>query len=97
MKRSVSTTAKPTVPIIQVAMILFVPNIARTQPRIAIIVRIMLAVLVINVTSMLIMRIHAPNHIAHNTVAPWMLAAVNNSTIANNIVTNTLAATIQLV
>jgi hypothetical protein len=96
MKRSVSTTAKPTVPIIQVAMILFVPNIARTQPRIAIIVRIMPAVLVINVTSMLIMRIHAPSHIAHNMVAPWMLAAVNNSIIANNIVTNTLAATIQL-
>jgi hypothetical protein len=43
-----------------------------------------------------IMHILAPSSIARNTVALWMLAAVNKSTIANNIVPNTPAATIPL-
>jgi hypothetical protein len=96
MKRSVSTTAKPIVPIIRTATILFVPNIAPMQPIIVPIAQTMPAVLATSAANMLIMRILAPSSIAHNTVAPWMLAAVDKSTIANNIVPNTQAATIQL-
>ena len=96
MNPSVNTIAKPIVRITQTAKTLFVRNIARMQPIIAPIVRTMPVVLATSAANMLIMRIHAPSRIAHNTVAPWMLAAVNNSIFANNIVTNTLAATIQL-
>jgi dipeptide/tripeptide permease len=96
MKRSVSTTVKPTVPTIQTATILFAPNTARMQPIIVPIALTMPAALAISAANMPIMRILAPSSIARNTVALWMLAAVNKSTIANNIVPNTLAATIPL-
>jgi hypothetical protein len=95
MKPSASTTAKPIAPIIQTATTLFVRNIARMQPIIAHIARTMPAVLATNAHIMLGMRILAPNSIARNTEVQWMLAAVNKSTIANNIVRSTLAATIQ--
>ena len=96
MKPSASTTAKLTVPIIQTATIRFVPNIAPMQPIIATIARNMPTVLATSAANMPIMRILAPSSIAHNTVAPWTLVAVNKHTIANNIVPNTLVATIRL-
>jgi NADH:ubiquinone oxidoreductase subunit 2 (subunit N) len=96
MKRSVSTTVKPTVQTIQIATILFAPNTARMQPIIALIAHTMLVALAISAANMPIMRILAPSSIARNTAVLWMLAAVNKSTIANNIVPNTLAATIPL-
>jgi len=96
MRPSVNTIVKPITPIIQTAKTLFVPNIVRMQPIIVLIARTMRVVLETNAANMPTMRILAPNSIAHNTVAPWIPAAVNPSTIANNIVPNIPAATIQL-
>jgi hypothetical protein len=42
------------------------------------------------------MHIIAPNSIAQNTLVQWMPAVVNKSTIASNIVRNSLVARIQL-
>jgi hypothetical protein len=96
MKRSVSTTVKPTVQTIQIATILFAPNTVPMQPIIVLIAHTMLVALAISAANMPIMRILAPSNVVHNTVVLWMLAVVNPNTIANNIVPNTPAATIPL-